>query len=65
MNVLQQLPDLPILGICLGHQALSLAHGASVVAAPEPVHGRLSRLRHSGHGLFKDIPSGDGFEVVR
>ncbi|KAG2499934.1 hypothetical protein HYH03_002221 [Edaphochlamys debaryana] len=65
LEVLQQLHDVPILGICLGHQALALAHGAAVVSAPEPVHGRLSRLRHNGHGLFADIPSGEGFEVVR
>ncbi|KAG2442591.1 hypothetical protein HXX76_002676 [Chlamydomonas incerta] len=65
LDVLHHLPDVPILGICLGHQALALAHGAAVVAAPEPVHGRVSRLSHSGHGLFADIPSGHGFEVVR
>ncbi|PNH04621.1 Para-aminobenzoate synthase [Tetrabaena socialis] len=65
LEVLQQLHDVPILGICLGHQALALAHGASVVAAPEPVHGRLSQLRHSGHELFRDIPSEGGFQVVR
>ncbi|GFR41011.1 hypothetical protein Agub_g1678, partial [Astrephomene gubernaculifera] len=65
LDVLQHLPQVPILGICLGHQALALAHGAAVVAAPEPVHGRVSRLRHSGHKLFRDIPSGEGFEVVR
>ncbi|GLI69063.1 hypothetical protein VaNZ11_013606, partial [Volvox africanus] len=65
IDLLQQLPEVPILGICLGHQALALAHGASVITAPEPVHGRLSRLRHKGHALYKDIPSGDGFEVVR
>ncbi|KAG2448362.1 hypothetical protein HYH02_006944 [Chlamydomonas schloesseri] len=65
LDVLHHLPDVPILGICLGHQALALAHGAAVVAAPEPVHGRVSRLRHNGHGMFADIPSGPGFEVVR
>ncbi len=36
-----------------------------MVKAPEPVHGRLSTLRHSGHPLFKGIPSGPGFDVVR
>ncbi|KXZ56786.1 hypothetical protein GPECTOR_1g708 [Gonium pectorale] len=65
LDVLQHLPHVPVLGICLGHQALALAHGAAVVRAPEPVHGRLSRLRHSGHALFREVPSGPGFDVVR
>lgn len=59
---------MPILGVCLGHQALALVHGASVVRAPEPVHGRLSELRHTGdHPLMAGIPSGpgEGYEVVR
>lgn len=59
-QVLTGLPDTPILGVCLGHQALALVHGAAVVRAPEPVHGRLSELCHSGHPLFAGIPSGPG-----
>ncbi len=65
MDVLQHLPTVPVLGICLGHQALAAVHGAAVVSAPEPVHGRLSRLGHSGHPLFKDVPRGSDFQVVR
>ncbi|XP_054815007.1 aminodeoxychorismate synthase, chloroplastic isoform X2 [Prosopis cineraria] len=59
--------DIPILGVCLGHQALGFVHGAQVVHAPEPVHGRLSELEHNGCELFHDIPSGrnSGFKVVR
>jgi para-aminobenzoate synthetase len=57
----------PILGVCLGHQALAAVNGGKVVRAPEPVHGRLSAVQHTGHPLFADIPSGpgQGFEVVR
>jgi para-aminobenzoate synthetase len=67
LPVLQQLRDVPILGVCLGHQALAVAHGGHVVLAPEPVHGRVSELEHTGHPLMQDIPSGAGrgFEVVR
>lgn len=49
----------PILGVCLGMQAIGHAYGAAVGPAPEPVHGRLSQIKHSGHPLFSGIPSGD------
>ena len=48
----------PILGVCLGMQAIALAHGGQVQLAPEPVHGRVSEVQHSGHPLFAGIPSG-------
>ncbi|TKY51577.1 Aminodeoxychorismate synthase [Spatholobus suberectus] len=59
--------DIPILGVCLGHQALGYVHGAQIVHASEPVHGRLSEVEHNGCQLFRDIPSGRnyGFKVVR
>ncbi|KAF1878680.1 hypothetical protein Lal_00047351 [Lupinus albus] len=59
--------DIPILGVCLGHQALGYVHGAQVVHASEPIHGRLSEIEHNGCQLFNDIPSGrnSGFKVVR
>ena len=63
--MLRDLPDTPILGVCLGHQAMALVHGGSIGRAPEPVHGRLSMLEHNGHPLFAGIPSGAGFDVVR
>ncbi|KAB1219086.1 Para-aminobenzoate synthase [Morella rubra] len=59
--------DIPILGVCLGHQALGYVHGAQIIHASEPVHGRLSEVQHNGCRLFHNIPSGrnSGFKVVR
>ena len=56
---------LPILGVCLGFQALAQAHGGEVAHAPEPVHGRLSAVEHAGHALFRGMPSGPALQVVR
>ncbi len=58
MDLFREAPGVPVLGVCLGMQALALAHGAAVVRAPEPVHGRLSAVAHAGHALFAGIPSG-------
>ncbi|MFD4634008.1 aminodeoxychorismate synthase component I [Streptomyces sp. NPDC058284] len=55
--------DLPLLGICLGHQGIGLAHGARVGRAPEPRHGRLSPVLHDGQELFRGLPS--PFDAVR
>jgi len=48
---------LPLLGICLGHQALGVALGGRLARAPEAVHGRAASVRHSGEGIFAGIPS--------
>ncbi|WP_254767221.1 anthranilate synthase component II [Salinilacihabitans rarus] len=53
----------PILGVCLGHQALCAAAGASVVRAPEVVHGKPSTVVHDGEGIFAGLP--ERFRVGR
>ncbi|MEO3431705.1 aminodeoxychorismate/anthranilate synthase component II [Inquilinus sp. CAU 1745] len=47
----------PILGVCLGHQAIGQAFGGKVVRAPELMHGKTSDIRHSGLGVMADLPS--------
>ncbi|MFF4992343.1 aminodeoxychorismate synthase component I [Streptosporangium saharense] len=54
---------LPVLGVCLGHQALGWLTGAEVVPAPEPRHGHVDRIRHLGTDLFTGIPQ--DFAAVR
>jgi anthranilate synthase/aminodeoxychorismate synthase-like glutamine amidotransferase len=45
----------PILGVCLGHQAIGLAFGGNVIRAPKPMHGKTSMVDHDGRGLFKGL----------
>ncbi len=49
--------DIPILGICLGHQCLAYAFGAHIISAPEIIHGKTSLIQHNKQGLFRDLPS--------
>lgn len=54
---------LPILGICLGHQAIGQVYGGEVQRAPQVMHGKTSRIRHDGHGVFAGLE--DPLEVTR
>jgi anthranilate synthase component 2 len=46
---------MPILGVCLGHQAIGQVYGGEVVRAPQPMHGKLSRVRHTGKSVFRGL----------
>ena len=54
---------IPVLGVCLGHQAIAEAYGGKVVRAAKLMHGKTSRIQHSGSNLFEGIPS--PLEVMR
>jgi len=57
LEVLSELaPTIPVLGVCLGHQALAQVYGAKVVRAHELMHGKTSQVFHQGAGVFADLP---------
>ena len=58
LDIVRELHALyPMLGVCLGHQTIAAALGGDVVRAPEPVHGRASKISHDGRGLFEEVPN--------
>ncbi|HXJ02494.1 MAG TPA: aminodeoxychorismate/anthranilate synthase component II [Micropepsaceae bacterium] len=55
--------SVPILGVCLGHQAIGQAYGGRIVRAPTPMHGKLSIIHHTGKSVFRGLE--DGFPATR
>ena len=56
-------PKIPVLGVCLGHQAIAAVFGGQVVRADRIMHGKTSRIFHDGHSIFQDLAN--PFEAVR
>ena len=56
-------PRIPILGVCLGHQAIGCAFGGKIVHAPQLMHGKTSHIQHAGEGIFSQLPN--PFEATR
>jgi anthranilate synthase component II len=56
-------PTIPMLGVCLGHQAMGQYYGGNVIRAAAPMHGKLSTIETTGRGLFKGLPA--RFDVTR
>jgi len=48
---------LPLLGVCLGHQCIGVAYGATIAGAGEIIHGKTSSIQHDGKGVFKELPN--------
>lgn len=56
-------PEIPIFGVCLGHQSIGEAFGGKIVRADAIMHGKISQISHNGGGIFRDIP--DNFDATR
>jgi anthranilate synthase/aminodeoxychorismate synthase-like glutamine amidotransferase len=64
LKAIEEAPEgVPVLGVCLGHQAIGQAYGGKVVRATEPVHGKTARIMHDGEGVYRGLPQ--GFEATR
>ena len=49
--------DMPVLGVCLGHQSIGQAYGGDVIRAKTLMHGKTSHIHHNNQGIFKDLPN--------
>jgi len=64
LEVVEKAPTgVPVLGVCLGHQAIGQAYGGKVVRAKEPVHGKTAKILHDGEGVYRGLSQ--GFEATR
>ena len=63
LDLIRRGGDMPMLGVCLGHQAIGAAFGASIIHAKRLMHGKLSTITHDGQGVFKGLP--ETFQAVR
>jgi anthranilate synthase component 2 len=63
LDLVREAGNLPILGVCLGHQVIGQVFGGKVVRAPLPMHGKLSPIRHGDSGVFAGLPN--PFEATR
>jgi anthranilate synthase component II len=57
LELVRRAGPIPVLGVCLGHQAIGQAFGGQVVRAPVPMHGKVSQIRHDGSGVFAGLPN--------
>ena len=63
VDLLRARPACPVLGVCLGHQALGVAYGAEIGLSPRLMHGKTSQIRHGGHGILRGLR--DPFTATR
>jgi anthranilate synthase component 2 len=57
LDLVRRAVTTPVLGVCLGHQAIGQAFGGKIVRAPTPMHGKVSEIRHDGSGIFAGLPN--------
>ncbi len=64
VDIIKELgPDIPLLGVCLGHQAIGYAFGGKIISAKRLMHGKTSMIKHNGRGIFANLPN--PFEATR
>ena len=57
LELVRRAGPVPVLGVCLGHQAIGQALGGRIIRAPVPMHGKLSAIHHDGSGIFRGLPN--------